>query len=105
MIDGIQMPILTVTTTKPNSLIDFYQDIDVMNHVLNEFVLPSKLVAVTRTENEGLTTVTTLKFPSKQDYEDFRNDPVIKQFGIVKKQYNIENGIISNAEMNNESNS
>lgn len=96
------MPILTVTTTKPNSLINFYQDIDVMNHVLNEFVLPSKLVAVTRTENNGLTKVTTLKFPSYEDYENFRNDPVIKEFGAVKKKYNDENGIVSNAEMKNE---
>jgi hypothetical protein len=95
------MLILTVTTTKPNSLINFYQDIDVMNHVLNEFVLPSKLVAVTRTENNGLTTVTTLKFPSDTEYHEFRNDPVIKQFGIIKKKYNDEHKIISVTEMNN----
>ena len=93
---------LKVTTTKPNTLIDFYQDIDVMNHVLNEFVLPSKLVAVTRTENNGMTTVTSLKFPSSQDYEDFRNDPVIKEFGAVKKKYNEQNGIISDSELVNE---
>jgi len=99
------MPILTVTTTKPNNLIDFYQDIDVMNHVLNEFVLPSKLVAITRVENDGMTTITTLKFPSNQDYEDFRNDPVIKEFGAVKKKYNDKNGIVSSSEMNNEQNS
>lgn len=99
------MLILTVTTTKPNSLINFYQDIDVMNHVLNEFVLPSKLVAVTRTENDGLRTVTTLKFPSKEDYDEFRNDPVIKQFGAVKKKYNEDNGIVSNTEIDDDQNS
>jgi hypothetical protein len=93
---------LKVTTTKPNTLIDFYQDIDVMNHVLNEFVLPSKLVAVTRSENNGMTTITSLKFPSSQDYEDFRNDPVIKEFGATKKKYNEQNGIISNSELINE---
>jgi hypothetical protein len=99
------MIILTVTTTKPNSLINFYQDIDVMNHVLNEYVLPSKLVAITRTENEGLRTVTTLKFPSKEDYDDFRNDSVIQQFGITKKKYNEDNGIVSNTEIDNGQNS
>ena len=99
------MLILTVTTTKPNSLINFYQDIDVMNHVLNEFVLPSKLVAVTRTENDGLRTVTTLKFPSKEDYDEFRNDPVIKQFGAVKKKYTEANGIVSNTEIDDDQNS
>ena len=99
------MIILTVTTTKPNSLINFYQDIDVMNHVLNEYLLPSKLVAITRTENEGLRTVTTLKFPSKEDYDDFRNDLVIQQFGITKKKYNEDNGIVSNTEIDNGQNS
>jgi len=99
------MIILTVTTTKPNSLINFYQDIDVMNHVLNEYVLPSKLVAITRTEDEGLRTVTTLKFPSKEDYDDFRNDSVIQQFGITKKKYNEDNGIVSNTEIDNGQNS
>ena len=38
-------------------------------------------------------------------YDDFRNDLVIQQFGITKKKYNEDNGIVSNTEIDNGQNS
>lgn len=93
---------IKVTSTKLNSSIEFYQDVNVMNYVLNEYVLPGKLVVVTKTENNNLTITTSLKFASEQDYNDFRNDPVIKDFGITKKEFNDTHGIISIYEIINE---
>lgn len=99
------MTIIVVTATKPSTSVEFYQDIDVMNHVLNEYVLPSKLVATTRTSDDGLTTNTTLKFSTIEDYEEFRNDPVIKNFGMAKQLHNTKNNIVSHSVGPNEQNS
>lgn len=79
---------LRVITTKPNSSIEFYKDVSVMNHVLNEYILPSKLVAVTRKADDGLTVTTTLNFASTKDMNEFLTDPIVKNFGIAKKEYN-----------------
>lgn len=99
------MTVIVVTATKPDASVNFYQDIDVMNHVLNEYVLPSKLVATTRISDDGLTTTTTLKFGSVEDYEEFRNDSVIKKFGMDKHIYNTKNNIVSHSVGPNEQNS
>jgi hypothetical protein len=99
------MTIIVVTTTKPSTSVEFYQDLDVMNYVLNEYVLPSKLVSTTRTSDDGLSTNTTLKFTTTKDYEEFRNDPVIKNFGMAKQVYNIKNNIVSHSMVPNEQNS
>lgn len=96
---------IVVIATKPNSSVNFYQDIDVMNHVLNEYVLPSKLVATTRVSDDGLTTTTTLKFNNTEDYDEFRNDSVIKKFGMDKHIYNTNNKIVSHSVGPNEQNS
>ena len=89
---------LRVITTKPDSSIEFYKDVSVMNHVLNEYILPSKLVAVTRKADDGLTVTTTLNFASIKDMNEFLTDPIVKNFGIAKKEYNQQHNISTKTE-------
>jgi hypothetical protein len=93
---------LRVVTTKPDSSIEFYKDVAVMNHVLNEYILPSKLVAVTRKADDGLTVTTTLNFASKACMNEFLTDPIIKEFGKAKQEYNIQHNISNKTEAVNE---
>ena len=84
---------LRVITTKPDSSIEFYKDVYVINHVLNEYIFPSKLVAVTRTEDDGLTVITTLNFASNEYVNEFLSDSLIKEFGKAKQVYNQQHNI------------
>ena len=93
---------LRVITTKTDSSIEFYKDVAVMNHVLNEYILPSKLVAVTRKADDGLTVTTTLKFTSTECMNEFLTDPIIKEFGKVKQEYNKQHNISTKTEAVNE---
>ncbi len=93
---------LRVITTKPDSSIEFYKDVSVMNHVLNEYILPSKLVAVTRKADDGLTVTTTLNFASTEYMTEFLTDPIIKEFGKVKQEYNQQHNILTKTEAVNE---
>jgi len=90
--------ILRVTTTKTDSSIEFYKDVVVINHVLNEYIFPNKLVAVTRTENDGLTVITTLNFASNEYVNEFLSDPIIKDFGKAKQAYNQQHNISKKTE-------
>jgi hypothetical protein len=93
---------LRVITTKTDSSIEFYKDVSVMNYVLNEYILPSKLVAVTRKEDNGLTVITTLNFSSPECVTEFLTDPVIKEFGKVKQAYNQQYNISTKTEAIND---
>jgi hypothetical protein len=93
---------LRVIATKPNSSIEFYKDVTVMNHVLNEYILPSKVVAVTRKEDDGCTIITTLNFASSEYVTEFLTDPIIKEFGRAKKEYNKQHNISTKTEAVNE---
>lgn len=96
---------IRVITSKPNASIEFYKDVSVMNHVLNEYILPNKLLAVTRKSDDGLTVTTTLKFSTNNDMNDFLTDPVITEFGKLKKDYNKLHNIQTKTEAVNEQNS
>lgn len=89
---------LRVITTKTDSSIEFYKDVSVMNYVLNEYILPSKLVAVTRKADDGLTVITTLNFSSTEYMNEFLTDPIIKEFGKVKQEYNKQHNIATKTE-------
>lgn len=93
---------LRVITTKTDSSIEFYKDVAVMNHVLNEYILPSKLVAVTRKADDGLTVTTTLNFASNECMNEFLTDPVIKEFGKAKQAYNQQHNISTKTEAIND---
>lgn len=93
---------LRVTTTKTDSSIKFYKDVSVMNYVLNEYILPSKLVAVTRNADDGLTVITTLNFASTEYMKEFLSDPIIKEFGKFKQEYNKKHNILTKTEAVNE---
>lgn len=93
---------LRVIATKTDSSIEFYKDVAVMNHVLNEYILPNKLVAVTRKENDGLTVITTLNFSSPECVTEFLTDPIIKEFGKAKQEYNKQYNITTKTEAVNE---
>jgi hypothetical protein len=80
--------IIRVTTSKPDASINFFKDVATMNHVLNEYILPEKLVAVSRTSVDGLEVVTTLNFSSHDYLVEFLTDPIIKKFSDIKKEYN-----------------
>jgi hypothetical protein len=87
------MIVLKIVTTKPNNEIPFFKDIDVINYVLDEYIFPQKLVAVTKFSDDGLTSTTTLKFPSKIEFTEFTSDKIISDFGKRKKVYNDTNAI------------
>jgi hypothetical protein len=93
---------IKITTTRPTKDIEFYKDVVVMNHVLNEYILPSKLVSVTRKADDGLTVITTLNFASKLYLNEFLSDPIIKEFGKAKKEYNQQHYISNKTEAVNE---
>jgi hypothetical protein len=93
---------LRVITTKTDPSIEFYKDVSVMNYVLNEYILPSKLVAVTRKEDNGLTVITTLNFGSIEYMHEFLSDPIIKEFGKVKQAYNQQHNISTKTEAIND---
>jgi len=79
---------LISTTSKEEPSVEFYKDVSVMNYVLNEYILPSKMVAVTRKSDDGLTVTTTMNFTSPEYVTEFLSDPIIKQFSLMKQQYN-----------------
>jgi len=85
-------------TTKTDSYIEFYKDVAVINHVLNEYIFPNKLVAGTRTENDGLTVITTLNFASIEYVHEFFSDPIIKDFGKAKQAYSKQHNISKKTE-------
>ena len=93
---------LRVTTTKPESSVEFYKDLEVMNHVLNEYILPGKLIATTRKSDDGLTVTSTLNFLSTIFMSEFLADPIIKEFGNAKKEYNKQYNISNKTEAVNE---
>lgn len=94
--------ILRVITTKPDYAVEFYKDVNVINHVLNEYIFPGKLVAVTRTEDDGLTVITTLNFASNKYANEFLSDPIIKDFSKAKQAYNQQHNISKKTEAFNE---
>ena len=89
---------LRVTTIKPESSVEFYKDVEVMNHVLNEYILPGKLIATTRKSDDRLTVTTTLNFLSTIFMSEFLSDPIIKEFGNAKKEYNKQYNISNKTE-------
>ena len=93
---------LRVTTTKPESSVEFYKDVEVMNHVLNEYILPGDLIATTRKSDDNLTVVSTLHFSSNVVMREFLADPIIKKFGTAKKEYNKQYNISNKTEAVNE---
>lgn len=76
-----------------------------MNHVLNEYIFPSKLVAITRKSDDGLTVTTILNFASKLYMNEFLSDPIIKEFGKAKAEYNLQHHISNKTEAINEQDS
>ena len=97
------MPItLRVTTTKPNSSIELYKDVDVMNHILNEYIFASKLVATTTELDDGVTVIATLDFPLNIYMREYLTDPIITNYVKVKKDYNQRHNIVSTSEVINE---
>jgi hypothetical protein len=73
-----------------------------MNHVLNEYILPEKLVATSRTSSDRLEVVTILRFATHDNLVEFLSDPIIKEFGKAKKEYNIQHNISNKTEAVNE---
>ena len=69
---------------------------------LNEYILPNKVVAVTRKEDDGCTIITTLNFASSEYVTEFLTDPIIKEFGRAKKEYNKQHNISTKTEAVNE---
>lgn len=99
---GNDITTIIVITNRPDSSTEFYKDVSVMNHVLNEYILPNKLLAVTRKSDDKLTVTTTLKFSSNNNLNEFLTDPIIKEFGKVKQAYNQQHNISTKTEAIND---
>ena len=89
------MIVLTVITSKPDNDVAFFKDVDVINYMLDEYIFPQKLIAVTKFSDNELVSTTTLSFPTKIEFSEFTTDTVISNYGQRKREYNSKHNIQS----------
>jgi len=88
--------------TRPDTETIFFDSIDLMNHILNEYVYPKKLWPVTELSDDRLTLTTTITFFDQTYLKEFLNDTIIKEFNILKSSYNKQHNIFSKSIIVNE---
>lgn len=82
-----------VTSTRPNTSIRFYKDIDVINYVLNEYVVTQQLRATTTFSDDELVQTTILEFNTVDDFKKVQADPIMQEHNRKRHEYNQKNNI------------
>lgn len=90
------MPIkIEFINIRPSVQIKFYKDIDTVNYVLNKYVYPEKLKAITTLSDDELIQTTVLIFTNQENFIEVTKDPIIIKHNENRNTYNSINNITS----------
>lgn len=90
--------IIKFTSTRPSTSVDFYKDVDLINYVLNSYIVSQRLRAVTTRSDDGLVQTTILTFATLNDLLEIQSDAVMKEHNRKRSEYNNMHNIVYSSE-------